>query len=29
MTAKTCIVCHPNVAQFDFRTLTPEWNDAP
>lgn len=29
MTAKTCIVCHPNAAQFDFRTLTPEWNDAP
>lgn len=29
MTAKSCVMCHPNVAQFDFRTLTPDWNDAP
>ncbi len=29
MNAKTCINCHPNVTKFDFRTLTPEWNDKP
>lgn len=29
MTSKSCITCHPNVANFNFRTLTPEWNDAP
>ncbi len=29
MSAKTCVVCHPNVANANFRTLTPEWNDAP
>lgn len=29
MSAKTCITCHPNVANFNFRTLTPQWNDAP
>lgn len=25
MTVKSCVACHPNVAQFDFRSLTPEW----
>ena len=29
MTSKTCVTCHPNVANFNFRTLTPEWDDAP
>lgn len=29
MTSKSCVTCHPNVANFNFRTLTPEWNDAP
>jgi hypothetical protein len=24
-----CITCHPNATQFDFYTLTPEWQDAP
>jgi len=28
MTSKTCVTCHPNVANFNFRTLTPEWDDA-
>ncbi len=26
---RTCITCHPGVNQFDYRTLTPEWEDAP
>ncbi|MEB3310322.1 MAG: hypothetical protein VKJ02_08815 [Snowella sp.] len=29
MSAKTCVTCHPNVANANFRTLTPEWKDAP
>jgi hypothetical protein len=29
MTSKTCVTCHPNVKNFNFRTLTPEWDDAP
>lgn len=29
MSSKTCVTCHPNVANANFRTLTPEWNDAP
>jgi len=29
LTAKTCISCHPNVKNFNFRTLTPEWDDSP
>lgn len=28
-TSKTCVVCHPNAAQFNYRTLAPEWEDAP
>ncbi|NEO40993.1 MAG: cytochrome C [Moorea sp. SIOASIH] len=26
---KTCVTCHPGVANYDYRTLTPEWQDAP
>jgi hypothetical protein len=29
VTADTCVKCHPGVAQFDYRTLTPEWQDSP
>jgi len=29
MTAKSCVLCHPQVGQFDFRTLTPEWENSP
>jgi len=29
MTSKSCVTCHPNVKNFNFRTLTPEWDDAP
>jgi hypothetical protein len=29
VTHKTCIQCHPGVAQFNYQTLTPEWQDAP
>ncbi|MEA5534872.1 cytochrome [Crocosphaera sp. XPORK-15E] len=29
ITHKSCIVCHPGVKQFDYRTLTPEWKDSP
>ncbi len=28
-TTKTCIVCHPQAIQFDFVTLSPEWQNAP
>ncbi len=28
MTAQTCVACHPNVTQFDFRTLSSEWQEA-
>jgi hypothetical protein len=28
VTTQTCLQCHPGVAQFDYRTLTPEWQDA-
>lgn len=27
--SKTCLVCHPKAEQFDYRTLTPEWENAP
>lgn len=26
---RTCISCHPGVDQFNYRRLTPEWEDAP
>ncbi|WP_267383842.1 cytochrome [Cyanobacterium sp. uoEpiScrs1] len=26
---KNCIICHPGVENFDFRTLTPEWKNSP
>lgn len=29
ITHKSCIVCHPGVETFDYRTLTSEWDDAP
>ncbi|ACK65431.1 putative low-redox potential cytochrome [Rippkaea orientalis PCC 8801] len=29
VTHKSCIVCHPGVKSFNFRTLTPQWDDAP
>jgi len=25
----TCITCHPGASQYDFRSLTPQWQDAP
>lgn len=25
----TCISCHPGVGQYDFRSLTPQWQNAP
>lgn len=25
----SCVACHPGVSQYDYRTLGPEWNDAP
>jgi hypothetical protein len=25
----SCTTCHPAAAQFDYRSLSPEWNDAP
>jgi hypothetical protein len=25
----TCVSCHPNVLRYDYRTLTPAWDDAP
>jgi Dihaem cytochrome c len=29
VTHKTCIACHPGAADFNFRSLTSEWEDAP
>ena len=29
MSTKTCLVCHPNATKFDYRTLDPEWENAP
>ncbi len=29
VTLKTCAICHPNAQQFDYRTLSPEWENAP
>jgi Dihaem cytochrome c len=29
VTTETCIRCHPGANKFDYRTLTPEWEDAP
>ncbi len=29
VTHKTCITCHPGAENFNFRTLTSEWEDAP
>ncbi|WNZ24714.1 MAG: diheme cytochrome C [Leptolyngbya sp. IPPAS B-1204] len=28
-TVNSCITCHPAAAQFDYRRLTPEWENAP
>lgn len=29
VTHKTCVSCHPNITNFDFRTLTNEWDNSP
>ena len=29
VTHGSCIVCHPGVESFNFRTLTPEWENSP
>jgi hypothetical protein len=29
VTHQTCITCHPGAENFNFRTLRPEWEDAP
>ncbi len=29
ITHQSCLRCHPGVGEFDYRTLTPEWFDAP
>jgi Dihaem cytochrome c len=29
ITLNSCATCHPASAQFDFRTLSPEWSDSP
>lgn len=29
VTVRSCIACHPGAEQFDYRSLTPEWEDAP
>jgi hypothetical protein len=28
-THNTCVICHPNAARYDYRTLTPAWDKAP
>lgn len=28
-TLKTCIVCHPGAQQYDYQSLSPEWENAP
>lgn len=27
LTIKSCVTCHPKVEQFDFRSLSPEWQE--
>jgi hypothetical protein len=29
VTVDTCVSCHPAAPQFNFRQLTPQWDDAP
>ena len=29
LSPKTCLVCHPQATNFDYRTLAPEWGEAP
>lgn len=29
VTANSCIACHPGAPQFDYRSLAPEWQNAP
>jgi Dihaem cytochrome c len=29
VTVQSCVTCHPAAAQFNYRSLTPEWDDAP
>lgn len=29
VTVRSCIVCHPAAAQFNYRSLMPEWENAP
>lgn len=29
ITVHSCATCHPGASQFDFRSLTPEWQNAP
>jgi predicted PurR-regulated permease PerM len=29
VTHLTCVVCHPNASRYDYRTLTPAWENAP
>jgi hypothetical protein len=29
VTVGSCLTCHPAAAQFDFRTLSPQWRDSP
>lgn len=29
ITPASCIACHTNARQYDYRTLSPEWQDAP
>lgn len=29
VTVRSCIACHPGAEQFDYRSLAPEWEDAP
>jgi Dihaem cytochrome c len=28
-TVQSCVTCHPAAAQFNYRSLTPEWDNAP
>ncbi|WP_013325314.1 low-redox potential cytochrome [Gloeothece verrucosa] len=28
-TLKTCVTCHPRAQQYDYQTLSPEWDNAP
>lgn len=29
ITVQSCVTCHPAAAQFNYRSLTPEWQDSP